>query len=111
MQLGRVAQHLAERDPNQLGSLDTRRVPAMPPHHTSPINSLEFHSMPIQTRPTNPILHDAIPMGTDFIGGATALPVKSAGPGQAVPGSDFAGGALPLTAEVEQGEPDKERAA
>ena len=83
----------------------------MPPHHTSPINSLEFHSMPIQTRPTNPILHDAIPMGTDFIGGATALPVKSAGPGQAAPGSDFAGGALPLTAEVEQGEPDKERAA
>ena len=111
MQLGRVAQHLAERDPNRLGSLDTRRVPAMPPHHTSPINSLEFHSMPIQTRPTNPILHDAIPMGTDFIGGATALPVRSAGPGQVVPGSDFAGGALPLTAEVDQGEPDKERAA
>ena len=50
-------------------------------------------------------------MGTDFIGGATALPVKSAGPGEIVPGSDFAGGALPLTAEVEQGEPDEERAA
>ena len=43
--------------------------------------------------------------------GATALPVRSAGPGQVVPGSDFAGGALPLTAEVDQGEPDKERAA
>jgi hypothetical protein len=67
--------------------------------------------MPTQTRPTNPIHHDAIPVGTDFIGGATALPVKSAGPGQIVPGSDFAGGALPLTAEVEQGEPDEERAA
>jgi hypothetical protein len=67
--------------------------------------------MPTQTRPTDPILHDAIPVGTDFIGGATALPVKSAGPGQAVPGSDFAGGALPLPAEVEQGEPDEERAA
>jgi hypothetical protein len=37
--------------------------------------------------------------------------VKSAGPGEIVPGSDFAGGALPLTAEVEQGEPDEERAA
>ena len=66
--------------------------------------------MPTQARPTNPILHDAISVGTDFIGGAMALPVKSAGLGWTSRGSDFAGGALPLTAEVEQGEPDEERA-
>jgi hypothetical protein len=67
--------------------------------------------MPTQTRTTSPILHDAVLIGTDFIGGAEALPVRSAGPGQVVPGSDFAGGAVPLTAKVDQGEPDKERAA
>jgi hypothetical protein len=67
--------------------------------------------MPTQTRTISPILHDAVLIGTDFIGGAEALPVRSAGPGQVVPGSDFAGGAAPLTAKVDQGEPDKERAA
>ena len=30
--------------------------------------------MPTQTRPTRPILHDAIPVGTDFIGGARPCP-------------------------------------
>ena len=50
-------------------------------------------------------------MGTDFIGGAEALPVRSAGPAEVVPGSDFAGGAVPLTAGVQQGEPDEEWAA
>jgi hypothetical protein len=59
--------------------------------------------MPTQTRTTRPIL----PVGTDFIGGAEALPVRSAGPGPIVPGSDFAGGAMPLTAEVEQGNPTR----
>jgi hypothetical protein len=67
--------------------------------------------MPTQAGTTSPTLHDAVLMGTDFIGGAEALPVRSAGPGQVVPGSDFAGGAAPLTAKVDQGEPDRERAA
>jgi hypothetical protein len=39
------------------------------------------------------------------------MPVPAAEPGSIVPGSDFAGGALPLTAEVERGQPNKERAA
>ena len=67
--------------------------------------------MPTQTRTTTPILHDAAPVGTDFVGGAEALPVRSAGPAEVVPGSDFAGGAVPLTAGVQQGEPDEEWAA
>ena len=46
-----------------------------------------------------------------FVGGAAAMPVRPAEPGPIVPGSDFAGGALPLTAEVERGQPNKERAA
>ena len=50
-------------------------------------------------------------MGSDFVGGAEAMPVRAAEPGPIVPGSDFAGGALPLTAEVERGQPNKERAA
>ena len=66
--------------------------------------------MPTQTPTTRPILHDAIPVGSDFVGGAEAMPVRAAEPGPIVPGSDFAGGALPLTAEVERGQPDKERA-
>ena len=39
------------------------------------------------------------------------MPVEPGEPGPIVPGSDFAGGALPLTAEVEQGQPNKKRAA
>jgi hypothetical protein len=75
------------------------------------IYSLEFHCMPTQTPTTRPILHDALPVGSDFVGGAEAMPVRPAEPGPVVPGSDFAGGALPLTAEVERGQPNKERAA
>ena len=67
--------------------------------------------MPKQTPTTRPILHDAIPVGSDFVGGAAAMPVRPAESGPIVPGSDFAGGALPLTAEVERGQPNKERAA
>jgi hypothetical protein len=67
--------------------------------------------MPTQTPTTRPILHDAIPVGSDFVGGAEALPVCAAEPGSVVPGSDFGGGALPLTAEVERGQPNEERAA
>ena len=67
--------------------------------------------MPTQTLTTSLILHDSIPVGTDFIGGAEALPVMSAAPGQVVPGSDFAGGATPLTANIEHGETDMEECA
>jgi hypothetical protein len=67
--------------------------------------------MPIQTPTTRPIRHDAIPVGFDFVGGAEAMPVRPAEPGPVVPGSDFAGGALPLTDEVERGQPNEERAA
>jgi hypothetical protein len=62
--------------------------------------------MPTQTT-TRPILHDAIPAGAEFVGGAEAMPTLPAEPGPIVPGSDFAGGALPLTAEVEQGRPNE----
>ena len=41
------------------------------------------------------ILHDSIPIGTDFIGSAAALPVSPAEPSQTVLGSDFAGGTVP----------------
>jgi hypothetical protein len=67
--------------------------------------------MPRQTRMTRPILHDAIAVGSDFVGGAEAMPVRPTGSGPIVPGSDFAGGALPLTAEAERGQPYEERAA
>ena len=67
--------------------------------------------MPTQTRTTRPILHDAIPVGSDFVGGAEAMPVWRTEPGPIVPGSDFAGGALPLTTQIERGEADKEQAA
>ena len=67
--------------------------------------------MPTQTLTTTPILHESIPVGTDFVGGAETLPAKPATAGKIVPGSDFAGGAMPLTAQVEQGKPDQERAA
>jgi hypothetical protein len=66
--------------------------------------------MPPQTLRTSPILPDAMPAGSDFVGGAEAMPVRPADPGPAVPGSDFAGGALPLTAEAGRGQPQDERA-
>jgi hypothetical protein len=72
---------------------------------------LELHCMPTQTRTTSPILHDTMPVGSDFVGGAEAMPVRRTDPGPIVPGSDFAGGALPLTAEAERGQPHEERAA
>ena len=67
--------------------------------------------MPTPTRTTRPILHDAPPVGFDFVGGAEAMPVQPTQPGPIVPGSDFAGGALPLTAKVVQGQPNRERVA
>jgi hypothetical protein len=67
--------------------------------------------MPTQTRTARPILHDAIPFGSDFVGGTEAMPVRPTEPGPIVPGSDFAGGGLPLTAEAERGQPNEERAA
>jgi hypothetical protein len=67
--------------------------------------------MPTPTRTTISMPHDAAPVGTDFVGGAAALPVRPAGPGQAVPGSDFAGGAAPLAPAAERAEPDAERVA
>jgi hypothetical protein len=80
----------------------------MPPQPHSPSTySLEFHCMPTQTRTTRPTLHDAIEVGSDFVGGAEAMPVRPATPGPIVPGSDFAGGALPLTAEVEGASPTR----
>jgi hypothetical protein len=63
--------------------------------------------MPTQTRTTRAILHDAIPVGSDFVGGAEAMPVRAAESGPVVPGSDFAGGALALTAEVERASPTR----
>ena len=70
--------------------------------------------MPTPTHTTRPILHYAPAVGSDFAGGAEAMPVQPGEPGEPgpiVPGSDFAGGALPLTAEVEQGRPNTKRAA
>jgi hypothetical protein len=67
--------------------------------------------MPTQTPRIGPILPNSLFVGSDFVDGAEALPVKSAGPGEVVPGSDFAGGAVPLTAEVQDDEPDGEQAA
>lgn len=61
--------------------------------------------MPTPTLTPTPMPHDSIPMGTDFIGGAAALPVRPAEPSQIVLGSDFAGGTVPLAAKVEHGEP------
>ena len=75
------------------------------------IYSLELCCMPTQTPTTRPILHDAIAVGSDFVGGAETMPVRRTEPGPIVPGSDFAGGALPLTAEAERGQPNEKRAA
>jgi hypothetical protein len=69
---------------------------------------LEFQSVPTQTYTTRPIVHDAVPAGTDFAGGAQALAAKPAAAGEIVPGSDFAGGAIPLTAQDDWAEPDDE---
>ena len=67
--------------------------------------------MPTQTRTTRPTIDDSVPAGTDFAGGAEALPVQPATAGPAIPGSDFAGGAVPLTAQNDRGKPDETRAA
>jgi hypothetical protein len=65
--------------------------------------------MPTPTLTTMPVLHDATPVGTDFAGGAEALPVRPATPGPVVLGSDFAGGAMLLTGQVGPDEPDQDR--
>ena len=62
--------------------------------------------MPNQILMTMPILHENIPVGTDFVGGAKPLAPQPAGPADMTPGSDFAGGAVPLTSETQQGETD-----
>jgi hypothetical protein len=64
--------------------------------------------MPTQTLTTSPILHENIPVGTDFVGGAQPLPVRPAGPAEVTPGSDFAGGAVPLTAENQRNETEQQ---
>jgi hypothetical protein len=60
--------------------------------------------MPTQILTTMPILHENVPVGTDFVGGAELLPARPAGPAEVTRGSDFAGGAVPLTSETDQGE-------
>jgi hypothetical protein len=72
-----------------------------------PRSMLGVHSMPTQTVTTRTV-RDAIPPGSDFVGGAEALPERPTPPGPAVPGSDFAGGTSPLTDEGEHGEPGEE---
>jgi hypothetical protein len=67
--------------------------------------------MPTPTDTTGPILHESMPVGSDFTGGAAVLPVKPAPAGQIVPGSDFAGGAMPLAAEDDQRAPRERRVA
>ena len=82
---------------------------AAQPHF--PIHSLEFSQYANTDADDRAILHHAPPVGSDFVGGAEAMPVRAGEPGPVAPGSDFAGGALPLTAEVERGQPNEERAA
>jgi hypothetical protein len=65
--------------------------------------------MPTQTDTTRLIFRESMPVGSDFIGGAEVLPVKPTPPGQIVPGSDFAGGAMPLTTEDNQRAPSEQR--
>ena len=67
--------------------------------------------MPNQTHTTSLNFRDPTPAGSDFVGGAEALPVKPAPPGQIIPGSDFAGGAVALTAEDNHRAPSEERVA
>ena len=64
--------------------------------------------MATQTLTPLPILHETIPAGTDFVGGAEPLPVRPAGPAEVTPGSDFAGGAVPLTAENQRNETEQQ---
>ena len=59
--------------------------------------------MPTQTV-TTMTFSDAIPVGSDFVGGAEFLPVQRTAPGPAIPGSDFAGGTSPLADQDEHGE-------
>ena len=66
--------------------------------------------MPTQTV-TTLTFPDAIPVGSDFVGGAEFLPVRLTAPGPAVPGSDFAGGTSPLTDVDEHSEPGEEHVA
>jgi hypothetical protein len=85
----------------------------MAPHRISPFLSLEFsqHANTDAHDQTDPPRLHPSRHRTDFIGGAEALPVMSAAPGQVVPGSDFVGGAVSLTANIEHGETDMEECA
>jgi hypothetical protein len=65
--------------------------------------------MSTQIFTTGPVVHDSVPVGSDFVGGAEPLPARPTGAGQAVPGSDFAGGAAPLTAAAGAGEREERR--
>jgi hypothetical protein len=67
--------------------------------------------MPTQTDTTSLNSRDLMPVGSDFVGGTEVLPVKPAPPGQIVPGSDFAGGAVPMTADDTHRAPSEERVA
>jgi hypothetical protein len=67
--------------------------------------------MPTQTDTTGLLFRESMPVGSDFTGGAEILPVKPAPPGQIVPGSDFAGGAMPLAADNNQRAPSEQRVA
>jgi hypothetical protein len=67
--------------------------------------------MPTQTDTTGLIFRESMPVGSDFTGGAEVLPVKPTPPGQIVPGSDFAGGAMPLAADDNQRAPSEHRVA
>jgi hypothetical protein len=67
--------------------------------------------MPTQTDTTGLIFRESMPVGSDFTGGAEALPVKPTPPGQIVLGSDFAGGAMPLAADDNQRAPSEHRVA
>ena len=67
--------------------------------------------MPTQTDTTSLNFRDSLPVGLDFVGGAEVLPVRPATPSQIVPGSDFAGGAVSLTAEDNQRAPSERRVA
>jgi hypothetical protein len=96
------------RDGNRPCRLNLRygRALALPSQPHSPIKlGASQHANTDAHHPDPP---DSIPVGTDFIGGAAALPVRPAEPSQIVLGSDFAGGTVPLTAKVEDGEPAKQ---
>jgi hypothetical protein len=67
--------------------------------------------MPTQTDTTGLLFRESTPVGSDFTGGAEAMPVRPTGSGPIVPGSDFAGGAMPLTAEDNLRAPSEQRVA